>query len=152
MRHAIAPLTLALAALLPGAPSWAGAAASGFAVSITLNNASGPQPGQGAAVPQSGPDVCFSSALGGLTRARVEVTCSAGRFVAIEALPGRPFAGVHGGAFRYVIPFVADNTVWGQLAAGGQGTVTMLRVYDLTRPEGPGNLWWDRPLEMRVSF
>ena len=146
MRHAFAPLTLALMALLHGAPSWAGAAAGSFAVGITLNNPSAPQSVAGA-------EVCFSRSLSGLTRASVEVSCPSGRFVSIEAVPGLPFLGVHGGAFRYVIPFAAEAAAW--KAADGaiaQGTVTMLRVYDLTRPEGPGNTWWDRPLEMRVSF
>jgi hypothetical protein len=149
MRHAFASSTLALVALLHGAPSWAGAAAGSFAVGITLNNPSNPSAPQSAA----GPDACFSRSLSGLTRARVEVTCSTGRFVSIDAVPGLPFLGVHGGAFRYVIPFVAETTAWQAGDAGAvQGTVTMLRVYDLTRPEGPGNAWWDRPLEMRVSF
>jgi hypothetical protein len=146
MRHAFASSTLALMALLHGAPSSAGAAAGSFAVGITLNNPSAPQ----SAV---GQDVCFSRSLSGLSRARVEVTCSTGRFVSIEAVPGQPFLGVHGGAFRYVIPFVAETSAWQAADAGAvQGTVTMLRVYDLTQPEGPGNVWWDRPLEMRVSF
>jgi hypothetical protein len=150
MRHAFASSTLALVALLNGAPSWAGAAAGSFAVGITLNNSSSPS---SSSAPQSaaGQDVCFSRSLSGLTRARVEVTCSTGRFVSIDAVPGLPFLGVHGGAFRYVIPFVAETTAW-EAAGAVQGTVTMLRVYDLTRPEGPGNAWWDRPLEMRVSF
>lgn len=146
MRHAFASSTLALMALLHGAPSSAGAVSGSFAVGITLNNPSAPQ----SAV---GQDVCFSRSLSGLTRARVEVTCQSGSFVSIEAVPGLPFLGVHGGAFRYVIPFVAETTAWeGGAAVDAQGTVTMLRVYDLTRPEGPGNAWWDRPLEMRVSF
>ena len=34
----------------------------------------------------------------------------------------------------------------------GWGTVTMLRLYDLTVPGKPGELWADRPLELRVSF
>jgi hypothetical protein len=145
MRQAIATLPLALMALLSGAPSWAGAAAGSFAVGITLNNPSGQ--------PQSRPGVCYSRTLSEQTRARVEVNCATGEFVAIEAVPGVPFLGVHGGAFRYAIPLVAEATA---LDAGepasGQGTITMYRVYDLTQPEGPGNLWWDRPVEMRVSF
>lgn len=146
MRHAFAPLTLALMALLHGAPSWAGASAGSFAVGITLNNPSAPQP-------VGGVDVCFSRSLSELTRASVEVSCPSGRFVSIEAVPGRPFLGVHGGAFRYVIPFVAETPpLEGGTGADGEGTVTMLRVYDLTQPEGPGQTWWDRPLEMRVSF
>jgi hypothetical protein len=155
MRHAFASSTLALVALLNGAPSWAGAAAGSFAVGITLNNPSSPSSSSNPSVaqPAAGQDVCFSRSLSGLTRARVEVTCSTGRFVSIDAVPGLPFLGVHGGAFRYVVPFVAEATAWQAGDAGAvQGTVTMLRVYDLTRPEGPGNAWWDRPLEMRVSF
>ena len=104
-------------------------------------------------LPLPGPDLCFSRSLSEQTRARVEVTCAAGRFVSIEAIPGARFLGVHGGAFRYVVPFAAAARLQdaGEAWSGG-GTVTMLRIYDLTRPEGPGELWWDRPLEMRVSF
>jgi hypothetical protein len=149
MRHAIAPLTLALAALLNGAPSWAGAAAGSFAVSITLNTVNAPQP----AAP-----VCFTRTLKGFTRAGVAVACSSKQVVNIEALPGVRFVGPQSGAFRYVVPFVSQGSSWdvGPIAGiawpAGQGTVTMLQVYDLTRPEGPGNVWWDRLLEMRVSF
>jgi hypothetical protein len=141
-----------MVALLSGAPSWAGSAAGSVAVSITVNGSSGwPQPGPG--FPQPGTDVCFSRSLSEQTRARVEVTCAAGQFVSIEAVPGVRFLGVHGGAFRYVVPLLATPTALGAGEAwSGGGTVTMLRIYDLTRPEGPGELWWDRPLEMRVSF
>lgn len=148
MRHAIAPFTLALAALLNGAPSWAGAAAGSFAVSITLNPLNGP-----VVAP-----VCSTRTLSGFSRASVAVACSSRQAVNIEAVPGVRFVGPHTGAFRYVIPFVSQATA-GDVAAlsgfafpAGQGTVTMLRVYDLTRPEGPGSVWWDRLLEMRVSF
>ncbi len=131
MRHAIAPLTVALAALLLGAPSWAGAAASSFAVSITVNNPSGMQ---------SRPGLCFSRSLSERARAGVEVSCASGEFVDIEAMPPLPF---------FAEPSARDD---GASLTAAQGTVTMIRVFDLMWPEGPGNSSWDRPLEMRVTF
>ena len=162
MRQAsIAPLTLALAALLHGAPASAGSSASSFAVSITLGAVAGttPVPPGSALVPvpqpQARPGVCYSRTLSEQTRARVEVTCSSDQFVSIEAIPGVPFLGVHGGAFRYSIPFVAETASWEADASGrtgAMGTVTMLRLYDLSGGKGLDDAWWDRAVEMRVSF
>ncbi len=131
MRHALASLTLVLAALLPGAPSWAGAAATRIAVGITLNNPSWPQ---------SRPGLCLSRSLSERARARVEVTCAPGEFVDIEALPA--------------LPFLAEGPAPDESASltAAQGTVTMIRVFDLMWPEGSANTSWDRPLEMRVTF
>lgn len=131
MRHALASLTLVLAALLPGAPSRAGAAASSVAVSITLNNPSGAQPRAG---------LCLSRSLSERLWARVEVTCAPGEFVDIEAMPA--------------LPFIAEASPRddGTSLTAAQGTVTMIRVFDLMWPEASTYTYWDRPLEMRVSF
>jgi len=162
MRFAsFAPVTLGLMALLTGAPSWAGATGETFTVGITLSQT--PGTGSAPAAPQFPPQsprpgACYSRALSEETGALVEVACASGLFVSIEALPRAAFLGAHGGAFRYSMSTAADLSVWDAVASDAfgwrtaWGTVTMLRLYDLTWPDGPGDLWWDRPLEMRVSF
>ena len=90
---------------------------------------------------------CTSTTLSQQTQATVTVVCATGQFVSIESLPGKPFAGTHGGAYRYVF---ASGTVSPSVWAGesnpfiGSGTITSLRVLNL-------NAYQDR-LEMLVSF
>ena len=151
----------ALMALLAGAPSWAGTTEANVTVGITLSQPGGsgvtpvppPTPGQ----PQRA-GVCFSRSLSEQTGAVVQVACDSGQFVSIEAVPGQRFLGVHGGAFRYSLSISKDRSVYEAAASDafgwrtGWGTVTMLRLYDLTVPGKPGDVWGDRPLELRVSF
>jgi hypothetical protein len=158
-------LTLALMALLNGAPSWAGAGSGQFGVRITLSQGSGPV-GLGAPVattssfsrllPPSG--LCLSRTLSESTGASVEVACQSAQFVSIAPQPGASFLAVHGGAFRYSITFRTELSMWDatktrddDVAGLGWGTVTALRLYDLTAPEvsDPG---WELPLDMLVSF
>jgi hypothetical protein len=147
-------------ALLTGAPSWAGSTGSSVTVGITLSQQPGaviPVPPQAAPNPQRA-GVCFSRTLSEQTGAVVQVACDSGQFVSIEAVPRQRFLGVHGGAFRYSMSISRDRSVYQAAATDasgwrtGWGTVTMLRLYDLTVPGKPGELWADRPLELRVSF
>ena len=84
--------------------------------------------------------VCFSRSLSEKTGAVVQVACDSGQFVSIEAVPGQRFLGVHGGAFRYTLSIAKDRSVYEAAANDafgwrtGWGTVTMLRLYDLTQP------------------
>lgn len=151
---------------------WTGIAAAGtssgsFTVTIRLNNPDAVQPAPTAAgstavaagtaavtpAPVTGgkvavaSDVCVSQTLSEQTNSLVQVVCKTGQFVSITPLPGKPFLGTHGGAFRYS---VNANNVSGLTmfnAAGvnnGAGTVTALRIYNANGSDGP--------LEMLVSF
>ena len=162
MRSAsFAPVLPAVMALLAGAPSWAGTTEASVTVGITLSRPGGsalaPVPTQTSAQPQRA-GVCFSRSLSEQTGAVVQVACDSGQFVSIEAVPGQRFLGVHGGAFRYSMSISKDRSVYEAAASDafgwrtGWGTVTMLRLYDLTVPGKPGDVWGDRPLELRVSF
>ena len=162
MRSAsFAPVLPALMALLGGAPSWAGTTDASVTVGITLSQPGGsavtPVPPQTTPNPQRA-GVCFSRTLSEKTGAVVQVACDSGQFVSIEAVPGQRFLGVHGGAFRYAMSISRDRSVYEAAASDafgwrtGWGTVTMLRLYDLTVPGKPGDVWGDRPLELRVSF
>ena len=156
-----APVLPALMALLTGAPSWAGNTAGSVTVGITLSPPGGsgvtPVPPANTPNPQRA-GVCFSRTLSEQTGAVVQVACDSGQFVSIEAVPGQRFIGVHGGAFRYTLSIAKDRSVYEAAATDGfgwrtgWGTVTMLRLYDLTQPGKPGDVWGDRPLELRVSF
>ena len=160
-----APATLAMMALLNGAPSWAGANGGQLGVGITLSQT--PASGSGGAAtlvktasrtslaPPSG--VCRSRTLSESTGASVEVACRSGQFVSIAPQPGASFFGVHGGAFRYSITFRTELSMWDAAMIGdppglGWGTVTALRLYDLAPVQGPQDGGWDGPLEMLVSF
>jgi len=161
MRSAsLASVLPALMALLAGAPSWAGSDAKNVTVGITLSQPGGsgvtsvpPQPSQ----PSQRAGVCYSRSLSEKTGASVQVVCDSGQFVSIEAVPGQPFLGVHGGAFRYAMSIDRDRSVYEAAAKDpfgwrtGWGTVTMLRLYDV-HADGPGDYWADRPLELLVSF
>jgi hypothetical protein len=162
MRSASFAPVLALTALLTGAPSWAGSTDKSVTVGITLS-----QPGGGSGLtpvspqPPSQPPragVCYSKSLSEKTGASVQVVCDSGQFVSIEAVPGQPFLGVHGGAFRYSMSIDRDRSVYDAAAKDpfgwrtGWGTVTMLRLYDVQHAGGPGDFWADRPLELLVSF
>ena len=162
MRFAsFAPALPALMALLAGAPSWAGSTDKSVTVGITLSQPGGgsaitpvpPQPSQ----PSQRAGVCYSRSLSEKTGASVQVVCDSGQFVSIEAVPGQPFLGVHGGAFRYSMSIDRDRSLYEAAAKDpfgwrtGWGTVTMLRLYDV-HADGPGDYWADRPLELLVSF
>jgi hypothetical protein len=92
-------------------------------------------------------DVCVSSVLSAQTNATVRVVCGTEQFVSIESLPGKPFVGTHGGAYRFVF---APGTIIPSILLGesdmnfGAGTITALRVLNL-------NAHQDR-LELLVSF
>ena len=165
MRSAsLAAVLPALMALLAGAPSWAGSGAENFTVRITLSQP-GSSGGSGGIAPGSPQmpsqppraGVCYSQSLSQKTGASVQVVCDSGQFVSIEAVPGQPFLGVHGGAFRYSMSIDRDRSVYEAAAKDpfgwrtGWGTVTMLRLYDV-HADGPGDYWADRPLELLVSF
>ena len=113
------------------AVSWAGANSANLNVNITLARNSG---------------LCVSESLSAATGATVQVVCQSGQFVDISPTPGRPFAGVHGGAYRFHIglgsgygPAIDPDNPW-----VGAGTVTALRVYHADGVDGP--------LELLVSF
>jgi hypothetical protein len=91
--------------------------------------------------------ICISSSLSQQTNALVKVTCQGGQFVSIEPREGRPFVGTHGGAFRF--HFSGQNAIPSFLRGEsdpfmGQGTITALRVLNLTER--------DERLELLVSF
>jgi hypothetical protein len=91
--------------------------------------------------------ICISSSLSQQTNALVKVTCQGGQFVSIEPREGRPFVGTHGGAFRF--HFSGQNAIPSFLRGEsdpfmGQGTITALRVLNLTDR--------DERLELLVSF
>jgi hypothetical protein len=144
-------------ALLAGAPSWAGSGAENFTVGITLSPPGGSGFVAGPSQPPR-PGVCYSRSLSEKTGASVQVVCDSGQFVSIEAVPGQPFLGVHGGAFRYSMSIDRDRSLYEAAAKDpfgwrtGWGTVTMLRLYDVQHAGGPGDFWADRPLELLVSF
>jgi hypothetical protein len=94
--------------------------------------------------------ICISSALSQQTNALVRVTCQGNQFVSIEQRDGKPFVGTHGGAHRYIFNKTTagkfDFSSLGNLLEDrvGQGTITALRVLDLTET--------DERLELLVSF
>ncbi len=119
--------------------SQAGQQSANFHVNIRLNSLS----------PTSQAGVCISSVASEQTGAVVRVVCSTGQVVSIEAAPGTPvIAGVHGGAFRYVfgagsLLAAGNGLIESELGLFGLGTVTALRIADVSRRER---------LEFLVSF
>lgn len=117
---------------LPAAMALTGSAAFQVQVSLQRNSS-----------------ICISETQSAATNATVRVYCGTGQFVSIEPTPGRPFLGVHGGAFRFSfgggltgqVPSTAGGTA---LELIGLGTVTALRVLDV---RGQAD-----QLEMLVSF
>lgn len=91
--------------------------------------------------------VCTSQSQSAATHATVRVVCSTGQFASIEPTPGQPFAGTHGGAYRFNfgpgLPLAAGLGSTSGLHIGA-GTVTALRVVNLAGRTDP--------LEMLVSF
>lgn len=92
-------------------------------------------------------EICRSGAWSEKTQAEVKVVCSSSEFVSIEPTPGKRFLGTHGTADRFHI--VATALPSGALMANadaflGAGTVTSLRVYNISSNDGL--------LEMLVSF
>lgn len=97
--------------------------------------------------------ICTSASLSHTTNATVWVTCQGNQFVSIEPQPGKPFIGTHGGAHRFAfsqraglsgVPISFGQSVTELDAAVGQGTITALRVLNLTER--------DERLELLVSF
>lgn len=91
------------------------------------------------AVPVLGPGACISETLGRQAQALVRVACGSGQFVSITPMPGKPFLGTHGGAFRYHIDVGAASTVLPADADSfyrDMGTVTALRVFNANDPDG----------------
>ena len=125
-----------LAALLP---AHAGQQSASFSVNIRLTPL----------LPSGQAGVCISSVASEQTGAVVRVVCSTGQVVSIEAAPGTPvIAGVHGGAFRYVfgagsLLAAGNGLIESELGLFGLGTVTALRIADVSRRER---------LEFLVSF
>ncbi len=111
----------------------AGTARSTFPVNITLGNP---------AVAGSG--FCTSQTASQATNAIVTVTCAGNQFVSIAPRTGIPFAGTHGGAFRYMFEpgglTAPDDPLW----YFGSGTITTLRVYRVNQQE--------HAMEVEVSF
>ncbi len=132
---------------------WAGVAIAGtgsafLTVNIRLNDPDVIQPapvtGGSTAVAS---DVCVSKTLSEQTNSLVQIVCKTGQFVSITPLPGKPFLGTHGGAFRY--SFSGNRLAGGSMfdangASIGAGTVTALRIYNANGTDGL--------LEMLVSF
>ena len=122
-----------ICALLASASCFAGTGSASFSVNIQL-----------AKTLNTG--VCVSETLSAGTGATVYVVCASSQFVDIRPTPGRPFAGVHGGAYRYAF----DPAGHAGHGAGevdpfvGAGTVTAMHIY-----HSDGN---DGTLEMLVSF
>jgi hypothetical protein len=92
-------------------------------------------------------EVCRSEVWSEKTQAEVKVICRTGDFVQIEPTPGKPFLGTHGSAHRFHMS--ANALPSGVLMANmdaslGAGTVTSLRVYNISGSDGP--------LEMLVTF
>ncbi|MDB5966764.1 MAG: hypothetical protein JWQ72_3264 [Polaromonas sp.] len=143
----------ALIGVIPGL--CAAATASGFlTVTISLDNPNGAIP----AIPATGATpapvaakttslaasgVCISQTLSEQTNSMVQVACGNGQFVNISPIPGRPFLGTHGGAFRYNFSGLTSAFGTDSPYTGG-GTVTALRIYNANGRDGP--------LEVLVSF
>ncbi|MBS7808034.1 hypothetical protein [Variovorax sp. PCZ-1] len=93
--------------------------------------------------------ICVSTSLSQQTNALVRVTCQGNQFVSIEQNVARPFVGTHGGAYRFAFSGIGTVPA-GLLHPGeldhwvGQGTITALRVLNLTER--------DERLELLVSF
>lgn len=163
-RRSIAPLALAVMALLHGAPSWAGGASGQFGVNITLSTASAPVAFGAPTATTSASStllpsgMCRSRTLTESDAASVEVACQSGQFVSIAADPEASFLGLRDDAFRYSIGFRTELSVWkagptkGDVPRLGWGTVTALRVYDLSPPNETSDGAWDQPLDMLVTF
>ncbi len=93
------------------------------------------------------PGLCLSETLSERTGAAVHVVCESSQFVSIDPRPGRPYLGVHGGAYRY---FLGQGNGFDSNYAGianpfiGAGTVTEFRVLSADTADGP--------LEILISF
>lgn len=132
----------------PSTPPAGGGAATpspGTPVAPALPSANPANPAVAVRPPAGG--ICTSQTLSDAAHATVRVACNTGQFVSIEPAPGRPFAGSHGGAYRFNfgpgLPF-ASGLAGSSGFHAGSGTVTALRVMNLSGRESP--------LEMLVSF
>jgi hypothetical protein len=143
LRRMAAAAVLALGGL--STQAGAGAAVGSFNVHINLMVPASPASGLGLVPASSG--FCTSESLSQASNALVTVVCATGQFVSIRPMPGKPFTGTHGGAFRYMLrPGVTTAPVDSVLPApyADTGTVTSLRVLDVSGQEGI--------LEFLVSF
>lgn len=124
-------VVLGLGASLASLACLAGAIIGPVIVNITMTQNSG---------------VCLSETLSAGINASVWVVCRSGQFVDITPVPGRPFAGVHGGAYRFQLGAANGDGPASDSADPfvGAGTVTALRIYHADRNDGP--------LELLVSF
>src|SRR6185369_13645410 len=116
MRLAFASSTLALMALLHGAPSWAGAGAGDVAIGIRLDKplaAGATDP-----FPPLRPGTCRSQSLGERAQAGAQVTCASGEFASIQA-------------FRFGMNFAWDAAPAAGFGEMHLGTVTIRRLFDL---------------------
>jgi hypothetical protein len=145
MRRMAAAALLALGGL--STQAGAGSATGSFAVHINPVPMVPASPASGLGQVPASSGFCTSQSLSQASNALVTVVCGTGQFVSIRPMPGRPFTGTHGGAFRYVFGpgIVAGPTANSQLNPYiGTGTVTSLRVLDVSGQEGI--------LEFLVSF
>ncbi|WP_139237339.1 hypothetical protein [Polaromonas sp. YR568] len=143
MRRMAAAALLALGGL--STQAGAGSATGSFNVNINLMVPASPNSGLGQVPATSG--FCTSESLSQASNALVTVVCGTGQFVSIRPMPGKPFTGTHGGAFRYIFGpgMAAGPSTNSQLNPYvGTGTVTSLRVLDISGQEGI--------LEFLVSF
>jgi len=153
-KRTITALVLAFALGAFAAPSVAGTTSRSFDVDITLYPPGTvippvtPPGGGGGMPPGSANDLCVSQTLSDATGAIVQVVCTTGQFVNIEADRSQPYnLGVHGGAYRFYfanglpasLQFVGHGSPW-----VGPGTVTSLRVNYLEGLDGI--------IEMQVGF
>jgi hypothetical protein len=131
-------LALCIAAACTGSAS-AQQASGSFNVVISLTGSGNDPP--------AAPQTCVTQSLTSAPNAIVHVACPSGNFVGIEPMPGKPFLGTHGGAFRFnflsrwpgYVPPGDDPTT-----EAGIGTVTALRVLKVGPP--------DQPLEILIAF
>lgn len=144
LRRLAAAAFLAFSALVAGGAQ-AGAAVGNFDVRINLMVPASPASGLGQVPANHG--FCTSESLSAQAQATVTVVCQTGQFVSIKPMPGKPFVGTHGGAWRYVFgrgtgAMAPPDSLFNPYI--GTGTVTSLRVLDIAGQEGI--------LEFLVSF
>ncbi|HKB59384.1 MAG TPA: hypothetical protein VKC56_04980 [Gallionellaceae bacterium] len=127
-------------------PAWASSASVSFPVRITLNQTGGGGAGSlpaAADPPASG--MCINQALSQATRATVTVVCSTNQFVSIAPLPGAPYIGTHGGAYRYLLTPATLGPDDGPDWQAGTGTITTLQILHIKRSQ------WDIT-EIQISY
>ena len=145
-RRQLAAAFLALLGTL-STQAGAGSAAGVFDVRITINAMVPASPASGLGQVPATDGFCISESLSDATQATVKVVCATGQFVSIKPMPGKPFTGTHGGAFRYAFGAGTARAPKDGTALNpyiGTGTVTSLRILDISGQESV--------LEFLVSF